>query len=32
MDLVSEKIGDSFTDLTVEVVGAKERKKETDVP
>lgn len=28
MDLVSEKIGDYLTDLTVEVLGAKERKRE----
>lgn len=27
MDLISEKIGDYLTDLTVEVLGAKERKE-----
>lgn len=32
MDLISERIGVYLADLTVEVLGAKERKKETDVP
>lgn len=27
MDLISEKIGDYLADLTVEVLGAKERKE-----
>lgn len=27
MDLISEKIGDYLTDLTVEVLGAKEKGK-----